>query len=75
MQAGHLLCSPFLVVLGKAIALEEEGKMWGKGRCRNDCGFWLDPGGVVLGTAPLIDFSGETKAVSHPQELFGLSLV
>lgn len=44
--------------------------MWEKGCCRNDCGFWLDPGGVVLGTAPPIHFSEVKYAVSPLQELF-----
>lgn len=47
--------------------------MWEKGCCRNDCGFWLDPGGVVLGTAPLIHFSEVKKVVSPLQKPFGLS--
>lgn len=66
VQAGHLLHSPFPVVLRKAIALKGEGELWGKRCCRNDSDFWLDLQGMVLGTAPLINFSGRGKGCFSP---------
>lgn len=71
------ICSPpaFTFPSGKPLLLKEEGKVWGKGCRRNDCSFGSDPGGVMLGAAPLIDFSGGKTAGFHLQELFGLSQV